>query len=215
MYLCQCFKHHNSNNYNTMSAQPNYTQERVFDEIFEASIPEYLFYEEKSAERYDYLQGRVVARAGGSENHNDIESNIMAELRAKLQHKPCKPFNSNTKIWIPERNSFFYPDAAVACDEISTQKTNGILHNPTLLIEVLSDSTASFDKGQKFSFYRTLPSLKEYILISQDAYFIETFFKKTDTIWEYEVFEGLDNILKIKSLDITIAFEDIYRYVGL
>lgn len=194
-----------------MSAQANYIEE----EIFEASVTEYLFYEEKSAERHNYLQGSIISCASNSENHNDIESNIMRELGNRLVGKPCKPFNSNTKIWIPERNSFFYPNAAVACGEISTQKSNGILHNPTLLIEVLSDSTASFDKGQKFSFYRTLPSLKEYILISQDAYFIETFFKKTDKIWEYEVFEGLDTILQIKSLEITIAFEDIYRYVRL
>jgi Uma2 family endonuclease len=196
-----------------MAAQPNYIEQ----EIFEATAAEYLFYEEKSAEKYDYLQGRVVARAGGSEKHNDIESNVIGELREKLKNKPCKPFNSNTKIWIPEKNSFFYPDAAVACGEISTQKSNGILHNPTLLVEVLSDSTSIFDKGQKFIFYRTLPSLKEYILIAQDSYFIETYFKRNEieNVWEYEVFEGLDKTLKIKSLEIAITFEDIYRYVSL
>jgi Uma2 family endonuclease len=196
-----------------MAAQPNYTEQ----ETFEATAAEYLFYEEKSTEKYDYLQGRVVARAGGSEKHNDIESNLIGELREKLKNKPCKPFNSNTKIWIPAKNSFFYPDAAVACGEISTQKSNGILHNPTLLVEVLSDSTSIFDKGQKFIFYRTLPSLKEYILISQDSYFIETYFRanENEDIWEYQVFEGLDKALLIKSLQLTIAFEDIYRYVSL
>jgi Uma2 family endonuclease len=194
-----------------MSAQPNYTSE----EVFKATVAEYLYYEEKSLERYDYLNGEVIARAGGSESHNDIESNIIGELRTKLENKPCKPFNSNTKIWIPERNSFFYPDAAVACGEINTQKSNGILHNPTLIVEVLSESTEIFDKGRKFAFYRTLPSFKEYILISQDDYFIETYFLKDNNIWEFEVFVGKDNHLTIKSLDIKVALVDIYRYVNI
>ncbi len=132
-----------------------------------------------------------------------------------MANTPCKPFNSNTKIWIPNRNSFFYPDAAVACGEIDTDKKYGILNNPTVIFEVLSASTEIFDKGQKFAFYRTLPSLKEYILISQEAYYIETFYLKTNQTWEYQAFAAIDTPLQIKSLGIEIPMKDIYRYVEI
>ncbi|MFY7788188.1 MAG: Uma2 family endonuclease [Thermoflexibacteraceae bacterium] len=194
-----------------MSAIPN----NETPEVFRATVDEYLFYEETSAEKYDYFRGQVIARAGGSEQHNDIEGNIMGELRNILANTPCKPFNSNTKVWIPQRQSFFYPDAAVACGDIDTNKKYGILNNPTVIFEVLSESTEVFDKGQKFAFYRTLPSLKEYILIAQDAYYIETFYLKTNQTWEYEAFAGADTLLKIKALHIEIPMKDIYRYVEI
>jgi Uma2 family endonuclease len=184
-------------------------------EVFYATIEEYLFYEEQSKEKYDYFRGKVIARAGGSESHNDIEGNVIRELGNVLANTPCKPFNSNTKIWIPTRNSFFYPDAAVACGEIDTNKKSGILNNPTVIFEVLSESTEIFDKGQKFAFYRTLPSLQEYVLISQDAYYIETYYLQANQNWEYQVFTGIDNTLKIKSLQIEIPMKDVYRYVEI
>ncbi len=184
-------------------------------EIFRATVQEYLFYEDQSKERYDYFRGQVVARAGGSEQHNDIEGNLIGELRNILVNTPCKPFTSNTKIWIPLRQSFFYPDAAVACGEIDTDKKNGVLNNPVVIFEVLSPSTEVFDKGQKFAFYRTLPSFKEYVVIAQDAYYIETFYLQANGNWEYQAFVGLDSNLKIKALNIEIPMKDVYRYVQI
>ncbi len=184
-------------------------------ERFFATPAEYLFYEETSPEKYDYFMGEVIAKAGSSAPHIDIEVNLVGDLRTLLQGKPCKPFNNNVKIWIPEHNSFFYPDAAVACGEIDINKKNGILNNPTVIFEILSSSTEAFDRGRKFDFYRTLPSLKEYILIRQDAYHVESFLIIDKNRWDTILFEGIDNELTIRSLDLKIAMKDLYRYVEI
>ncbi len=184
-------------------------------ERFFATIDEYLFYETTSPEKYDYFMGEVIARAGGSEDHNSIEGNVIGELRTILEKTPCRPFTSNTKVWIPQRNSFFYPDAAIACGDLDIDKKNGILHNPTVIFEILSDSTEAFDRGRKFDFYRTLPSLKEYVLISQAAYRVECFLIMDKNSWYTTLFEGIDNEVIIKSLDLKIQLKELYRYVDL
>ncbi len=184
-------------------------------ERFFATREEYLFYEETSPEKYDYFMGEVVARAGGSGDHNSIEGNLMGIFANVLQKTPCRPFTTNTKIWIPQRNSFFYPDAAIACGDLDIDKKNGILHNPTVIFEILSDSTEAFDRGQKFDFYRTLPSLKEYILLRQDAYSVASFLIIDKNSWHTTLFEGIDKEVVIRSLDLKIQMKDLYRYVEL
>jgi Uma2 family endonuclease len=194
-----------------MSAPPNLENtERLF-----ATIEEYLFYEETSLEKNDYVMGEVLARAGGSDEHNSIEGNVIGELRTILEKTPCRPFTSNTKIWIPQRNSFFYPDAAIACGEFDIDKKNGILHNPTVVFEILSDSTEIFDRGRKFDFYRTLPSLKEYVLISQATYRVECFLIMDKNSWHTTLFEGFYDEVLIRSLNLKIPMKELYRYVEL
>jgi Uma2 family endonuclease len=194
-----------------MSAPPkSETTERFF-----ATREEYLCFEETSPEKYDYVMGEVLARAGGSDEHNSIEGNVIGELRTILEKTTCRPFTSNTKIWIPQRNSFFYPDAAIACGEFDIDKKNGILHNPTVIFEILSDSTEIFDRGRKFDFYRTLPSLQEYVLMSQAAYRVECFLIMDKNSWHTTLFEGIDNEVLIRSLDLKIQMKELYRYVEL
>ena len=127
---------------------------------------EYLALEEKAEFRIEYVDGYVFKSAGGTEAHNDITLNVASRLRTKLRGK-CKTYANDMKVWVEEAGTFFYPDVTVVCGKRKFYRGNtGIVENPVLLIEVLSDSTEAKDRGEKLLAYRTLESLREYVLVS-------------------------------------------------
>jgi len=116
------------------------------------------------------------------------------------------------KLEIAEIDSYVYPDVMVVCgDVILAEKTTDVITNPVLIVEVLSPGTESFDRGKKFEYYRTVPSLKEYVLVSQDKARIEVFFRQNDNVWQYTAFEGFGESVVLRSLGCEIALEDIYH----
>jgi Uma2 family endonuclease len=178
------------------------------------SVEEYVKAENESKTKHEYHDGKIFALAGGTLNHGLLCGNAYSEIRNKLKTKGsnCVPFTSEVKIYIGKRNSYVYPDSLVICGDIekSEVEINSII-NPILIVEVLSKSTAEYDRGDKFYFYRQLQSFKEYILIEQDRHIVDVHFKnKNSDLWKITRYEGLGKIIKIHSLDIEITMEELY-----
>ena len=183
------------------------------------TIEEYLLQERESGQRYEYHDGRIFALAGGSVNHGLLCGNIYAELRNHLRTKGsnCKPTTSEIKLSIVKENRFVYPDAMVICGELETSEGDkNAVTNPILVVEVLSKTTADYDRGDKFYSYRQIPTLQEYVLIEQDRPQVEVFYKKAGTdLWSIKRFEGLEGIIQLQSLEIEIQMSELYFDIEL
>ncbi len=181
------------------------------------TVTEYFEIEQKVDQKYEYHNGQIFALAGGSLNHGWICGNIFFELESKLKakNKNCRTANSEIKLFIESENTYLYPDAMVICGkaEIPTEHKNAI-SNPTIIIEVLSPSTESYDRSKKFALYRRIPSLKEYILIDQYQAQIDLF-KKVGDLWQISFITGLEKKITLTSLDIEISLKDIYNNIEL
>jgi Uma2 family endonuclease len=174
---------------------------------------EYLALEEKAEFRSEFLDGNIIEMSGGTENHNSITLNIAAEFRARLRGK-CRTHAIDVKVWIDSWNSFVYPDVFVVCGESNYYNNRkDILTNPQLIIEVLSDSTKIYDKGDKFIGYQTLESLKEYVLVDQDKFLVEQFTKNSDGKWVYQATIGQKSSVNFESLNVTLTLDEIYDLV--
>lgn len=179
------------------------------------SIQEYLSIESESDKKYEFHDGFIVSMAGGSLNHGFICGNIFAELRSALKAKnsDCKVFNSEIKLHIKSQNRFLYPDAMVICGEIQqSEEEIEALTNPKVIVEVLSKSTAHYDRGDKFYFYRQIESLEAYILIEQEKALIEIYQRKGQ-FWQITRVEGLEETLFIPSLNLNLKLAEIYQDV--
>jgi len=177
------------------------------------TFEEYLVRESESEYRSEYHDGKILAMSGGTSKYSAICSNtgtaISIDLREK--RKKCIVYNSDLKIRIESKNRGVYPDVSVVCDK--PEYFNGredIYTNPLLIVEVLSKSTRNYDKGDKFTYYRTLPSLKEYVLVYQDEPRIESWYKVEEDVWKITNVRGLDKILPLYSIDCEILLADIY-----
>ncbi|MBI5589332.1 MAG: Uma2 family endonuclease [Deltaproteobacteria bacterium] len=178
------------------------------------SKEEYLKLEEHNEYKSEFHDGDIFAMAGGSYKHSAICSNLHRRIGNLLDEKDCMLFDSNLKLAILKHNAFVYPDMMVVCGKIEFyENQNDIIQNPTLIVEVLSPSTESFDRGRKFEYYRTLASLTEYILVSQKEPIIETYFKQNEKNWLYSVVKGIEESIVLQSLSSNIALKEIYLKV--
>jgi Uma2 family endonuclease len=125
---------------------------------------EYLEWEAKQEFRYEYVDGKILAMTGGSIPHNDIALNFYTTLRPHLRQKSCRVNVSDVKVKASKNNRYFYPDLVVTC-EPDDLKSRDFIEHPKVIVEVLSPSTASYDRGDKFKYYRQIPSLQEYVLV--------------------------------------------------
>ncbi|HEX8293722.1 MAG TPA: Uma2 family endonuclease, partial [Pyrinomonadaceae bacterium] len=157
---------------------------------------EYLAAERLSETRSEYLDGGVYPMTGASLNHVQIVFNIGSELTPQLRTRPCRVLGLDLKVCMPDSRKFFYPDVVVVCGEpqFHDDRTDIIL-NPILVIEVLSPSTEAFDRGAKFRAYRTIESLKEYVLVAQDSPSVEQYVKDSDGSWKLIEAVGLESSL--------------------
>jgi Uma2 family endonuclease len=172
---------------------------------------EYLAFEQTSEIRHEYVDGKLYAMAGASKDHNLINGNLYILLRNKLRGSNCQTFINDVKVKLQEGRKFFYPDLVVACDPEDSDKF--ITKNPTVIIEVLSPSTKTFDQTQKFLYYRTIPSLKEYLLIGTEHPFIQCYRRHTQDIWTIQIYEGVEAIAHLESLEINAPLTEIYEGV--
>lgn len=172
---------------------------------------QYYDFEEKSDTRHEYLDGEVIAMAGGTDSHSLVTGNAHGELRNALIARPRRVYESNMRVKIEETGLETYPDASVVCGNSKFQDLRRqALLNPLLIIEVLSDSTETYDRGKKFWHYRHLPSLQEYVLIAQDEPLVEVFHRQADGQWLLRTFEGLDAMVHFESIDVDVPMRDLY-----
>ncbi|AFY37859.1 protein of unknown function DUF820 [[Leptolyngbya] sp. PCC 7376] len=173
---------------------------------------EYLEFEKTSEIRHEYIDGEIYAMAGGTGNHNIICTNLLILLRSKLGDSSCRTYISDMKVNVNESKRFFHPDLVVTCDKTDDPKLSYI-NFPRVIIEVLSPSTESFDRGSKFGFYRSIPSLQEYILVNADRHLIECFRRQKQDIWLLQTYEGSEAITHIEALDINAPLSEVYATV--
>jgi Uma2 family endonuclease len=169
---------------------------------------EYFAIEQQEDQRYEYIAGEIFAMAGGSENHSLISMSIGSALLSALRGKPCRVYGADMKLHVREYDKFCYPDVQVLCEQ-------GIRHgkyveNPVLLVEVLSDSTESYDRNKKFEHYRSIATLKYYVLVDQTYKHVELYEKETKDRW---IVTYSKEQLVLPDLDIALDIEEIYRQV--
>ncbi|MFN0068833.1 MAG: Uma2 family endonuclease, partial [Limisphaerales bacterium] len=156
------------------------------------SEAEYLALERAAEFRSQFYDGEVFAMAGGTPEHSLISVNLVSELRSRLRGRPCRVYNADLRLKIEAAGLHTYPDASVICGPvITTPGADDVALNPTLIAEVLSPATEAYDRGQKFEFYRRMPSLKEYLLVSQRAARVELFSLDAQGVWRLSEASGL------------------------
>ncbi len=177
---------------------------------------EYLALDRDAADRSEYYRGRLYLMAGGSVNHSLISSNVNAELNLGLRRTPCRTLTSDMKVHVQGNGFYAYPDAVVICGEIETLSGHDdIVTNPTLLVEVLSPSTASYDRSGKFELYRALPTFAHYLLVDQDRVYVE-YFRRTPEGWLLQTFDDLAQAvhLALSGGVVNLALADVYDRVA-
>ena len=186
------------------------------------TVEEYFAIEESSAVRHELYGGEIFAMAGASLAHNRIVGNIYAALRTRLAGSPCEAFSNDLRLRTPG-GLYTYPDVLVVCGgvELSTDDRLDTVLNPTLLVEVLSDSTRDYDRGGKFALYRELPCLREYLLVEQTALLVEHYISPALTggsvrdEWSRQQYTGTQARITLASLGIDLSLTEIYARVGV
>ena len=174
---------------------------------------EYIAAERKATLKSEYLSGEIVAMSGASDTHNLITMNVATGLYNQLAERGCRVYASDMRVGIGEGASYFYPDIAVTCDSPHFEDdVFDTLINPQVVIEVLSDSTANHDRGEKFRRHRQLESLQEYILISQDQVHAEHYLRHGKQ-WVLSEFSAPENVLPLVSIEAELSLRQIYRFV--
>ena len=172
---------------------------------------EYLALERKAEYKSEYIDGQIFALAGGSERHNLIVANIIAVLHGQLVGRPCRVYASDLKVRAPKPKFFFYPDVSVICGETEFHdEYKDVVLNPVVIIEVLSDTTAAFDRGKKFQCYQQLNTLAEYVLVAQDEVVVEHYVRQTDDSWIYTKTSGLEETVVLPSIECKLTLNGIY-----
>jgi Uma2 family endonuclease len=177
------------------------------------TVAAYLASETAALEKSMFWDGEVFAMAGGSRRHNLLTAAVLRELGVSLLGRPCQPYSSDQRIGVSENGRYVYPDASVTCRPVQTAASDPeSIVNPVLVAEVLSDSTEAFDRGDKFLGYRALPSLQDYVLISQNAIRVEHFTRSTEGSWILRTYES-GSTINIASLEIQIVIDILYEGV--
>lgn len=175
------------------------------------SLREYLAAESTSEARHEFLDGKVFAMAGGTPAHGALALAVGAELRNALSGKPCRVFNSDVRVRIDATGLSTYPDASVVCGHLETAADDpDAIVNPVLLVEVLSDSTEAYDRGAKAAHYRRIPSLQEYVLVSQNEPLIEVY--RRNERGHFELFEArAGEHVELASLGVSLEVRAVYE----
>ncbi len=179
------------------------------------TLEEYFKLEKKSEERYEFYNGEVFCMSGVSPNHAQIETNLITSLNSKLRDRGCRVFPANMRIKVPAAPPYRYPDVVVVCDKPIYEKIGGIdtLTNPMLIIEVLSASTEAYDRGDKFTYYKSIASFREYLLVAQHRPHITHYSKREDGRWSYEEINEIDGHINLQSLNCVLTLAEVYRGV--
>lgn len=185
--------------------------------VYKYVTPEqYLELDDNSVEKFEYFKGEVVAMAGATESHGRISRNLVGELHAFLKGKSCEVFGTDYRVTTPLSDSYMYPDVVIVCG--ATEKKENCfdtLTNPSVIIEVLSESTSENDRGKKFLAYLQIPSLQEYILVDSLRYCVTTFKKQPDNSYMIFTTEDINASHYIHTIQLDMAMRDIYYKVAI
>ena len=175
---------------------------------------QYLEIERKAEVRSEYFQGEIFAMAGAGEAHNLIVWNLAAELGRQLRKRPCRAYVADMRIQVKATGLYTYPDASVVCEEPQFRdQTRDTLLNPTLIVEVLSHSTEAYDRGRKFEHYRSVESVREYLLIASERVSGELYTRQADGRWLLTAAGRLDDSLELESIGARLALGGLYEKV--
>jgi Uma2 family endonuclease len=161
--------------------------------------------------RSEFVGGEVFAMTGASLAHNAIVTNISGELRSQMKGRPCQVYANDVKVLIRSANAAKYPDLIALCGEPELlDERRDVLLNPSLIVEVLSESTEAYDRGDKFALYRQIPSLREYLLVLQNRVGLELYTREVDDRWALTDHRSLEDKVRLASIDCTLALEEVY-----
>lgn len=177
---------------------------------------EYLALERTSQYKHEYFRGEIFAMAGASERHVSIVANLMYMLVGQLKGRPCKAYANDLRLQVSPTGLYTYPDILVVCGtpHFADEQQDTLL-NPTVLMEVLSESTETYDRGKKFDHYRALPSVSDYLLIAQDQHKIEHFVRQEAHRWLYAAHTSLNDVIEITSIACALLLGDVYDKVEI
>jgi Uma2 family endonuclease len=172
---------------------------------------EYLSMERNSSEKHEFAFGEIYAMSGASARHVEIVGNNAGELRNQLRQRPCRVYSTDLRLCVDANHRYTYPDVVVVCgqpqfldDQLDT------LLNPDLIVEVLSESTRNYDRGDKFQQYRGIPSFREYVLVDQAKVHVERHTKRPDGTWSLWETDSLDDAVRLGSIAVTLPVTEIY-----
>lgn len=180
------------------------------------TIEEYLRLERDSIQKHEFDDGEILAMAGGSPEHALIVLNVGGEIRDRLKGGRCRAYSGDLRVRLSGRPKYVYPDVTVICGEVVLDPDDPARQtatNPRLLVEVLSPSTETYDRKAKFDRYRDIESFREYVLVSQDEARVETYYRKPDGSWQFDVTTGLEAVAHLRSLDIDLPLVEVYASV--
>jgi len=178
------------------------------------SPQEYLRLERQAEYKSEYLNGEIFAMSGASRKHNLLTTNISTSLNQQLRGRPCEVYASDMRVKVTATGLYTYPDVVVVCGEPQLEDDYlDTLLNPTVLVEVLSKSTERYDRIAKSSYYRTLDSLAEHLLVAQDEIRLEQYVMQADGQWLLYDYRSLEDVAELKSIGCSLALRDVYEKV--
>jgi Uma2 family endonuclease len=182
------------------------TQPRTF-----LTPEEYLEIERAAEFRSEYLNGEMFAMSGASFRHNKIVNNIAAGLRSQIRGR-CEYATTDLRLLVPATGLYTYPDLLVICGGIEFEgDREDIVKNPRLIVEVLSKSTANYDRGLKFVHYRSIPTLSDYLIVAQDSVSVEHHRRQSDNAWLLREYSSLEDVVRIASIEADISLAAVYE----
>ncbi len=179
------------------------------------TLEEYFALELASEERYEYFDGEIFNMSGASPQHERVLMNMMVKLSNKLAGSSCQLFSSNIRVKVPAYLPYRYPDLTALCDTPQFENVGGIdaLINPSLIVEVLSHSTGNYDRGDKFTYYKSIESFREYLLIAQHRAHITHFSKDENGTWAYEEINDFEGSVFLSSLNCELSLREVYENI--
>lgn len=190
----------------TITASQNYT------------IEEYLVMEERSLEKHEFHDGKIIKMSGGTAVHNQLGGKVITQLNNVIDayDAPFQVYSSDMKIRVESVNRFLYPDAVVVTLKPEFyKKRKDIITNPLLIVEVTSASTKGYDANSKFAYYSSIPSFSEYLLVSQERHHVTRFYREAEDLWRTSNYDSLDDVIPLQSMGLEISMQGIYKGVDL
>lgn len=179
----------------------------------EVSPEEYLVRERQAEYRHEYVAGQIVAMSGATRRHNLISVNVTREISSSLKGRPCEVYAADMRVRLEGARFYTYPDVVAVCGEpLFEDGQLDTLLNPTAIFETLSPTTAAYDRGEKFAYYRQIASLQDYVLLSQDRILVEHFTRQGE-LWLYRALDSPEDVLHLVSIDCHIPLAEIYDKV--
>lgn len=185
------------------------TEQRYFTE------EQYLALEETAEDKSEYLDGEIIPMTGGSTNHNRLAGNVYIALNLALPEQEYDVFIGDVRLWVPKVRLYTYPDVMVILGkpDYHNNRTD-MITNPQVIVEILSKSTKNYDRGDKFTFYKSIPTLREYILIDQTKIKVEQYSKTENKRWLYCEYDEEDTALVFNSFQLEVPLSAIYKKVN-